>query len=104
MIALNLVLDQSEPCGKNRFVAMRGPHGQHAMVAFTDQGLAERFKQSTPAIARFALTCAVDAKGVLDLLATLERNGYTDVAFDSETQRTLYCPIANVRQEFAAGR
>jgi hypothetical protein len=79
-------------------MVLNGSGGEKATPFFTDNDLAKRFQESTPALMRgYTLGMIESPESLLPVLDILESKGFTHVCIDYYGPRARFCRIDQLR-------
>lgn len=86
------------PTKKNKgYVAMTGQPGQSVMPLFTEEGLAQRYRDGAPHLSQFLVGRAGDSGEITKVLNSMEGQGFTHAAIDPTTKRGILFALEQLR-------
>src|SRR5262245_25724469 len=86
------------PKKKNKgYVAMAGQAGHSVMPMFTEEGLAQRYRDGAPQLSQFLVGRAGDSGEITQVIDSMEGQGFTHAAIDPTTKRGILFAIDQLR-------
>jgi hypothetical protein len=86
------------PKKKNKgYVAMTGQAGHSVMPLFTEEGLAQRYRDGAPQLSQFLVGRAGDSGEITQVINSMEGQGFTHAAIDPTTKRGILFAIDQLR-------
>ena len=79
------------------YIAMTGAAGQSVMPLFTEEGLAQRYRDGAPQLSQHVLGRAGDSAEITQVLNAMEGQGFTHAAIDPTTKRGILFAIDQLR-------
>ena len=86
------------PAKKNKgYVTMAGQAGTCVMPLFTDEKLAQRYRDGAPQLSQFVVDRAGDAREITKILNAMEGQGFSHAAIDPTTKRGILFALDELR-------
>ncbi|GEM_PF-2588548 len=86
------------PTKKNKgYITMAGQAGQCVMPLFTEEGLAQRYRNGAPQLSQFLVGRAGDSGEITKVLNSMEGQGFTHAAIDPTTKRGILFALDQLR-------
>lgn len=87
------------PVRKNKgYITMSGQPGQSVMPLFTEEGLAQRYRQGAPQLSQFVVGRAGDPGEVAQIVNLMQAQGFTHAAIDPTTKRGILYALDQLRR------
>lgn len=86
------------PTKKNKgYVTMAGQAGQSVMPLFTEEALAQRYRDGAPQLSQFLVGRAGDSGEITKVVNSMEGQGFTHAAIDPTTKRGILFALDELR-------
>jgi len=86
------------PTKKNKgYVTMAGQAGQSVMPLFTEEGLAQRYRDGAPQLSQFVVGKAGDSTEIGKVVTSMAGQGFTHAAIDPTTKRGILFDLNQLR-------
>jgi hypothetical protein len=86
------------PKRKNKgYITMSGQTGQRVMPLFTEEGLAQRYRQGAPQLSQFVVGRAGDPAEIAQVVNLMQAQGFTHAAVDPTTKRGILFTLDQLR-------
>ncbi len=86
------------PTKKNKgYVTMAGQAGQSVMPLFTEEGLAQRYRDGAPQLSQFLVGRAGDSGEITQVVNSMQGQGFTHAAIDPTTKRGILFALDELR-------
>ena len=79
------------------YITMAGQAGQSVMPLFTEERLAQRYRDGAPQLIQFVLGRAGDSGEIAQVLNSMEGQGFTHAAIDPTTKRGIVFALEQLR-------
>ena len=79
------------------YITMAGQPGQSVMPLFTEEGLAQRYRDGAPQLITFLVGRAGDSAEITKVLNSMEGQGFTHAAIDPTTKRGILFALDQLR-------
>jgi hypothetical protein len=80
-----------------RYITMSGQAGQSVMPLFTEESLAQRYRDGAPQLSQFVLGRAGDAREIAQVVNSMQVQGFTHAAIDPTTKRGILFALDELR-------
>ncbi len=86
------------PKKKNKgYITMVGKLGQSVMPLFTEEGLAQRYRDGAPQLSQFLVGRAGDSGQITQIIDAMACQGFTHAAIDPTTKRGILFDLEQLR-------
>ena len=86
------------PTRKNKgYITMAGQAGQSVMPLFTEERLAQRYRDGAPQLTQFLVGRAGDSSEITKVVNSMEGQGFTHAAIDPTTKRGILFALDQLR-------
>jgi hypothetical protein len=82
---------------KKGYIAMAGQPGQSVMPLFTEEQLAQRYRDGAPQLRDFLVGRAGDAGEITKVIDSMKDQGFTHAAIDPTTKRGIRFALEELR-------
>jgi hypothetical protein len=79
------------------YVTMAGQAGQSVMPLFTEESLAQRYRDGAPQLSQFLVGRAGDSQEIAQVLNSMAGQGFTHAAIDPTTKRGILFDLDQLR-------
>jgi hypothetical protein len=85
-----------------RYITMSGQAGQSVMPLFTEENLAQRYRDGAPHLSQFIVGRAGDSGEIAQVVNSMQVQGFTHAAIDPTTKRGILFALDELRSIAAA--
>jgi hypothetical protein len=79
------------------YISMAGQTGQSVMPLFTEEGLAQRYRDGAPQLSQFVVGRAGDSGEIAQVVNSMAGQGFTHAAIDPTTKRGILFALDQLR-------